>query len=189
MVTHLTTIGVFCLSAMTSSAITMTGAWPNISIPWGIFMTLSAMGLRSFSSRMMPTSPNRILNILLRRAPVQIFQLIIVGIIITVTSLCPIGTRTDKGFKHQTMNHNLLTLSGSIKHASPILPYGTTTTHSRLRKQFTFQHFRCAPSTSYLAIQRLHTAPVRYFIAGVIKYWKPSFAHTPQSNTFIGEMK
>jgi hypothetical protein len=167
------------LLAMAGAAISMTSARLDVGILRGVLMPLSAPFLRGLKNGSMSTGLHRIANILLRTTPIQILQGVVVWVIITMTTMSALWSRTNKGHEHDSMNKHRLALSVAKEGCAPVAPARATASDQILGQLFPFQYLGSAPSTLHFTVERSHTTVIRNLIPWIIRHRCPSFfSHT-----------
>lgn len=139
------------------TADSMSGTRDSISIFLGVLMTMWAVSDIGFPAVSVADSVS---TILLRSSPVQVIEIVVVGIVIAMASLHPLGSGLYKGLEHQRVNGSLVRL--------PVPIQGVTEVSA----------FSGAPDSQlgqYVTSGIAYPALVGHFVAGVVGYWQPSF--------------
>jgi hypothetical protein len=152
-------------------ALPMAGPDINIGVVLGVLVALRAMGYIGF-----PATPisDFILSILAGRSPVEIAQMIVLWIVITMTALGLRRPRAYEGLQHQRMNCHGLRLAIAIQRAGSVFAISRSASKG-LRQQSAGKHPRCTPPAQALSINRPHLPMIRNFIARITGDRQPDF--------------
>ncbi len=173
------TVGVaLVLGLDAGAALAMPGAGDDVGVRLAVFMALWAVGDVGFPASAISLF---VLVVIVGSSPVEIAQLIVVGVIIAMAALVFRGPRTHKGFQHESVNRYLL--------GDPVTPQGDRsvvplirTSGPDLLQNAARPHPR-SPSAANLAVQRPHVALVGDLVAGIIGDRNPSFIITHRFNS------
>lgn len=147
----------FVLGPYTDTTLSVARSGSSVSVLLGV---LVALGTMSFVGFVAVAVSNFVPGILLRSAPVQIVQTVIVGIVIAMTCLHPQGARLDKRLQHQRVDGSLIRLPVPVQSAAEI---PTTLDASNL-------HLR-----QHRSGRVAHPSLIRNLVVSKVRNWNPAF--------------
>lgn len=164
------------LIPMTGSAFTMPRTRLDVRVFFGVLMPLRTLGLRGLADRGVAARGDGIGNILGRSAPVEIFDNVVRGIIVLVTSLHTRRTGTDEGLQHKDMDGYRPALTVPKQGDRIVAAAGLATAHFALGENLALQLLGGAPTASDFAVQGSDLRSGGYFVAGPFGYRQPTFS-------------
>jgi hypothetical protein len=159
---------VLCLDAGTAQPVA--GARDAIDVLFGIFMPLWAVGDVGFPAI---SISDFVLAILNGGAPVQVWELIVIGVVVAMTTLLSFGSWAYEVLKHENMDCHLLGNSVIVDCARSI--FSVSASYSDLGKYASLKLSRSAPPTQAIVVKRSNSPMVGDFVVGKSKYGQPSF--------------